>query len=203
MPDGRARQRAEAARQEARAQAPEARAQPPRRHRRRARHPAGALFEHAGPLAAAHQPPALRLDRGRGAVPGPGSRWAPTRCSSSSPGWSPRSSTWPPSRGRSCAPSGSPTTTTTTEDDDDGGGGGLDAPDLHARGRASSGARSWRRSRSALAFAFRTQIAEFLLNDPDQADAVVFATITGAVWAIFKLGEMVDLVRGPARSPTR
>ena len=42
-----------------------------------------------------------------------------------------------------------------------------------------------------LAFAFRTPIAEFLLNDPDQADAVVFATITGAVWAIFKLGEIV------------
>jgi O-antigen/teichoic acid export membrane protein len=43
----------------------------------------------------------------------------------------------------------------------------------------------------ALTFAFRTQIAEFLLNDPGQADAVLFATITGAVWAIFKLGEIV------------
>ena len=42
-----------------------------------------------------------------------------------------------------------------------------------------------------LAFAFRTPVAEFLLNDPDQANAVLFATITGAVWAIFKLGEMV------------
>ena len=38
----------------------------------------------------------------------------PTRCSSSSARWSPRSSTWPRSRGRSCAPSGSPTTTTTS-----------------------------------------------------------------------------------------
>jgi O-antigen/teichoic acid export membrane protein len=43
----------------------------------------------------------------------------------------------------------------------------------------------------ALEFAFRTQIAQFLLHDPGQADAVMFATITGALWAIFKLGEMV------------
>jgi O-antigen/teichoic acid export membrane protein len=42
-----------------------------------------------------------------------------------------------------------------------------------------------------LAFAFRTPIAEFLLNDPNQANAVLFATITGAIWAIFKLGEIV------------
>ncbi|HYY73568.1 MAG TPA: oligosaccharide flippase family protein, partial [Solirubrobacterales bacterium] len=42
-----------------------------------------------------------------------------------------------------------------------------------------------------LVFVFRTQIAEFLLHDPDQANAVLFATITGAVWAIFKLGEIV------------
>ncbi len=42
-----------------------------------------------------------------------------------------------------------------------------------------------------LAFAFRTPVAEFLLNDPNQANAVLFATITGAVWAIFKLGEIV------------
>jgi O-antigen/teichoic acid export membrane protein len=42
-----------------------------------------------------------------------------------------------------------------------------------------------------LAFAFRTPVAEFLLNDPDQANAVLFATITGALWAIFKLGEIV------------
>ncbi|HXE99229.1 MAG TPA: lipopolysaccharide biosynthesis protein [Solirubrobacterales bacterium] len=42
-----------------------------------------------------------------------------------------------------------------------------------------------------LAFAFRTQIADFLLHDPNQGNAVLFATITGAVWAIFKLGEIV------------
>ena len=42
-----------------------------------------------------------------------------------------------------------------------------------------------------LAFVFRTQIAEFLLNDPGQGDAVLFATITGALWALFKLGETV------------
>ncbi len=47
-----------------------------------------------------------------------------------------------------------------------------------------------------LTFVFRTQIAEFLLNDPGQADAVVFATITGAVWAIFKLAEMVIWFEG-------
>jgi O-antigen/teichoic acid export membrane protein len=40
-------------------------------------------------------------------------------------------------------------------------------------------------------FIFRTQIAQFLLHDPGQADAVVFATITGSVWALFKLAEMV------------
>src|SRR5436190_2202380 len=43
----------------------------------------------------------------------------------------------------------------------------------------------------AIAFIFRTQLASFLLHDPGQADAVVFATITGAVWALFKLNEMV------------
>jgi O-antigen/teichoic acid export membrane protein len=42
-----------------------------------------------------------------------------------------------------------------------------------------------------IVFVFRSQIAQFLLHDPGQADAVVFATITGALWAIFKLGEMV------------
>ncbi len=47
-----------------------------------------------------------------------------------------------------------------------------------------------------LTFVFRTQIAEFLLNDPGQADAVVFATITGSVWAIFKLAEMVIWFEG-------
>ncbi len=47
-----------------------------------------------------------------------------------------------------------------------------------------------------LAFAFRTPLAEWLLNDPGQADAIVFATITGAVWAIFKLAEMVIWFEG-------
>jgi O-antigen/teichoic acid export membrane protein len=47
-----------------------------------------------------------------------------------------------------------------------------------------------------LTLLFRTQIAEFLLNDPGQADAVVFATITGSVWAVFKLTEMVVWFEG-------
>ncbi len=47
-------------------------------------------------------------------------------------------------------------------------------------------------------FVFRTPIAQFLLHDPGQADAVVFATITGCVWAIFKLGEMVIWFEGRA-----
>jgi O-antigen/teichoic acid export membrane protein len=42
-----------------------------------------------------------------------------------------------------------------------------------------------------IVFVFREPIAQFLLHDSGQADAVVFATITGALWAIFKLGEMV------------
>jgi O-antigen/teichoic acid export membrane protein len=50
----------------------------------------------------------------------------------------------------------------------------------------------------ALALAFRTQIAEFLLGDPSQANAVVFATITGSVWAVFKLAEMVIWFEGRA-----
>ncbi len=45
-------------------------------------------------------------------------------------------------------------------------------------------------------FIFRTQIATFLLQDPGQADAVVFATITGSVWALFKLAEMVVWFEG-------
>ena len=49
-----------------------------------------------------------------------------------------------------------------------------------------------------LAFVFRTQIANWLLHDPHQADAVVFATITGAVWAVFKLAEMVLWFEGRA-----
>ena len=48
----------------------------------------------------------------------------------------------------------------------------------------------------ALVFLFRTQIAQFLLQDPGQADAVVFATITGCVWAIMKLAEMVIWFEG-------
>ena len=51
---------------------------------------------------------------------------------------------------------------------------------------------------SLLVFVFRTPIAQFLLHDPAQADAVVFATITGCVWAIFKLGEMVIWFEGRA-----
>ncbi len=50
----------------------------------------------------------------------------------------------------------------------------------------------------ALVFVFRTPIAQFLLHDPAQADAVVFATITGCVWALFKLGEMVIWFEGRA-----
>src|SRR3954465_10499475 len=37
---------------------------------------------------------------------------------------------------------------------------------------------------------FQTQIASFLLGDSSQGPVVLFATITGAVWAIFKLAEM-------------
>src|SRR4051794_1737738 len=48
----------------------------------------------------------------------------------------------------------------------------------------------------AIVFAFKTQLAQFLLHDPGQADAVMFATITGALWAIFKLGEMVYWFEG-------
>lgn len=48
----------------------------------------------------------------------------------------------------------------------------------------------------ALVAAFRVPIAEFLLNDSGQANAVLFATITGAVWAIFKLAEMVIWFEG-------
>jgi O-antigen/teichoic acid export membrane protein len=47
-----------------------------------------------------------------------------------------------------------------------------------------------------LVFLFKTQIAQFLLQDPGQADAVVFATITGCVWAIMKLAEMVIWFEG-------
>jgi O-antigen/teichoic acid export membrane protein len=50
----------------------------------------------------------------------------------------------------------------------------------------------------ALVFAFRTELADWLLGDPGLADAVMFATITGAVWAIFKLAEMVIWFEGRA-----
>ena len=47
-------------------------------------------------------------------------------------------------------------------------------------------------------FALRTEIAKWLLGDPRLADAVVFATITGAVWSVFKLAEMVIWFEGRA-----
>jgi O-antigen/teichoic acid export membrane protein len=46
------------------------------------------------------------------------------------------------------------------------------------------------------AYLFRSQIAEFLLNDSGQGDSVFFATLTGATWAIFKLAEMVIWFEG-------
>ena len=49
-----------------------------------------------------------------------------------------------------------------------------------------------------LVFAFRTEIADWLLGDPGLADALMFATITGAVWSIFKLAEMVLWFEGRA-----
>jgi O-antigen/teichoic acid export membrane protein len=45
---------------------------------------------------------------------------------------------------------------------------------------------------------FQTQISSFLLQDPGQGPVVLFATITGAVWAIFKLAEMVIWFEGRA-----
>jgi len=45
---------------------------------------------------------------------------------------------------------------------------------------------------------FQTQIASFLLHDSSQGPVVLFATITGAVWAIFKLAEMVIWFEGRA-----
>jgi O-antigen/teichoic acid export membrane protein len=48
----------------------------------------------------------------------------------------------------------------------------------------------------ALAIVFGTQISQFLLNDPGQADVIVLATITGAAWAIFKIAEMVIWFEG-------
>jgi O-antigen/teichoic acid export membrane protein len=37
----------------------------------------------------------------------------------------------------------------------------------------------------------RTQISEFLLGDPGRGDVVLLATITGAIWALFKMCEIV------------
>jgi O-antigen/teichoic acid export membrane protein len=45
---------------------------------------------------------------------------------------------------------------------------------------------------------FQTQISSFLLHDSSQGPVVLFATITGAVWAIFKLAEMVIWFEGRA-----
>jgi O-antigen/teichoic acid export membrane protein len=43
---------------------------------------------------------------------------------------------------------------------------------------------------------FQTSIASFLLGDPGQGQVVMFASITGGVWAIFKLTEMVVWFEG-------
>src|SRR5215208_2095561 len=45
---------------------------------------------------------------------------------------------------------------------------------------------------------FQTQVSSFLLHDSTQGSVVLFATITGAVWAIFKLAEMVIWFEGRA-----
>jgi O-antigen/teichoic acid export membrane protein len=47
---------------------------------------------------------------------------------------------------------------------------------------------------------FQDQIAQFLLGDSSQGTAVMFATITGAVWAVFKLAEMVIWFEGRPRT---
>jgi O-antigen/teichoic acid export membrane protein len=48
----------------------------------------------------------------------------------------------------------------------------------------------------ALVAIFQTQIASFLLHDSSQGPVVLFAAITGGVWAIFKLAEMVIWFEG-------
>jgi O-antigen/teichoic acid export membrane protein len=48
----------------------------------------------------------------------------------------------------------------------------------------------------ALVAIFQTPIASFLLHDPKQGSVVLFASITGGVWAIFKLAEMVIWFEG-------
>ena len=47
---------------------------------------------------------------------------------------------------------------------------------------------------------FQSQIASFLLGDSSQGPVVLFATITGAVWAMFKLAEMVIWFEGRPRT---
>lgn len=47
---------------------------------------------------------------------------------------------------------------------------------------------------------FQTQISSFLLGDSSQGPVVLFATITGAVWAVFKLAEMVIWFEGRPRT---
>jgi O-antigen/teichoic acid export membrane protein len=47
---------------------------------------------------------------------------------------------------------------------------------------------------------FQTQISSFLLGDSTQGPVVLFATITGAVWALFKLAEMVVWFEGRPRT---
>jgi O-antigen/teichoic acid export membrane protein len=48
----------------------------------------------------------------------------------------------------------------------------------------------------ALVAIFQMQIASFLLHDSSQGSVVLFAAITGGVWAIFKLAEMVIWFEG-------
>jgi O-antigen/teichoic acid export membrane protein len=48
----------------------------------------------------------------------------------------------------------------------------------------------------ALVAIFREPIASFLLHDPSQGNVVLYAAITGGVWAIFKLAEMVIWFEG-------
>ncbi len=47
---------------------------------------------------------------------------------------------------------------------------------------------------------FQSEIAKFLLGDPNQGTVVMYATVTGAVWAIFKLAEMVIWFEGRPRT---
>ena len=47
---------------------------------------------------------------------------------------------------------------------------------------------------------FQSSISQFLLGDSTQGIVVVYATITGAVWAVFKLAEMVIWFEGRPRT---